>query len=181
MSKRASSVRNMCYIAMFTAVIVVLSLLPPIPMPFGVPMTLQTFVIPLAGIILGAKRGALAALCYVLLGAIGLPVFHGFSGGLGMLFGLTGGFLFGFPLYAFFAGWGADRKRLPLLLLGLLIGMTLTYLLGMTQFSLVTGHSLRVSFFAVVVPFLPTELIKLLFAVLLGLPVRRRLEASGTF
>ena len=181
MSKRILSVRDMCYIAVFTAVIVVLSLLPPIPMPFGVPMTLQTFVVPLAGIVLGAKRGGLSALVYVLLGAIGLPVFHGFSGGLGMLFGLTGGFLFAFPLYAFFAGWGADRGGTPWLLVGLLIGMALTYLLGMIQFSLVSGHDLRVSFFAVIVPFLPTELVKLFLASLLGLAARRRLEASGIF
>jgi len=181
MSKYALSIRDMCYVAVFTAVIVVLSLLPPIPMPFGVPMTLQTFVVPLAGVVLGAKRGGLSALVYVLLGAIGLPVFHGFSGGLGMLFGLTGGFLLGFPLYAFFAGWGADRGGTHWLLIGLFVGMALTYLLGLVQFSLVTGHGLRVSFFAVVVPFLPAELIKLFFASLLGLSARKRLEASGIF
>jgi len=169
----------MSYIAIFTAVIAVLSLLPPIPMPFGMPMTLQTFAVPLAGVVLGAKRGVFAVIAYVLLGAIGLPVFAGFTSGFGVLFGFTGGFLFGFPFYAFFAGWGANRGGLIWLLIGLFIGMVVTYSLGLLQFSLVTGHSLQVSFLAVVWQFLPAEFVKLLLVVLLGPPLRRRLEAGG--
>ena len=178
MSKKFLSVRDMCHIALFTALIIVLSLVP-FPIPGAAPTTLQTFVIPFAGIVLGARRGGMSALVYILLGAVGLPVWAGFSGGLGILFGLTGGFLFGFPIYAFAAGWGADRGRLGFLICGLLVGMVATYLLGMMQFSLVTGLDLRASFFAVVLPFLPTEGIKLFFACFLGLSVRRRLTSSG--
>ena len=77
-----------------------------IPMPQGVPMTLQTFAVTLAGIILGSKRGAISMLIYLLLGAVGLPVFSGFRGGLGMLVGPTGGFLISFPIMAFIIGLG---------------------------------------------------------------------------
>ena len=56
-------------------------------------MTLQTLIIPIAGIVLGKKRGTYATLLYLIIGAIGIPVFSGFSGGIGILLGMTGGFL----------------------------------------------------------------------------------------
>ena len=182
MSKKGLSIRDMCYMALFTALIIVLSQLPPIPMPMGVPMTLQTFIIPLTGVVLGAKRGFFSVLTYCLLGAVGLPVFvgsSGFVGGLGILFGVTGGFIFGFPFYALFAGLGAAQGGHVRLICGLLIGMVITYLLGMVQFSLVTGMNLHATSIAVVWPFLPTEMVKLVLVFILGPRIRRRLEKSG--
>ena len=181
MSKAFLSIRDMCYIAIFTAAIVTLSQIR-IPMPLGVPLTLQTFVIPLAGVVLGAKRGALSVCVYVLLGLLGLPVFSGGGAisGFGALFGVTGGFIFAFPLYAFAAGWGADRNDTALLFIGLFSGMIVTYLLGMIQFSLVTGHGFRVARSVVVWPFLPTELLKLAGVWIVGPRIRRQAEGIGT-
>ena len=181
MSKRALSVRDMCYVAVFTAVIVVLSQIR-IPMPLGVPMTLQTFVIPLAGVVLGAKLGSLSVLSYVLLGAVGLPVFSGSFGAFGgfsALLGPTGGFIIAFPFYAYAAGRGAGHGRGKYLIFGLFIGMIFTYLLGFGQFALVTGSDLRTSLFTVVIPFIPTEVIKLAFVWILGPAMRTRLERIG--
>ena len=113
--------KDLCQTGIFTALIVVCSQLS-IPMPAGVPMTLQTFIIPLAGIVLGAKRGTIATCIYVLLGAVGLPVFAGFAGGLGILFGMTGGFILSFPLMALFAGLGSRRDKKSMTILGLIIG-----------------------------------------------------------
>ena len=79
-------VRDLVYIAVFTAIIAVLAQIS-IPMPGGVPMTLQTFAVPLAGLVLGTKRGTLSALLYVLLGTLGVPVFAGLSGGPGIVLG----------------------------------------------------------------------------------------------
>ena len=80
MQKSKISIQDICSIAIMTALIAVMAQIS-IPMPLGVPMTMQTFAITLAGIVLGSKRGALSAIVYLLLGAVGVPVFAGFSGG----------------------------------------------------------------------------------------------------
>ncbi|MCL2563865.1 MAG: biotin transporter BioY [Oscillospiraceae bacterium] len=177
--KKFLSVREICYIAIFTALIAVLSPLA-IPMPYGMPLTLQSFVVPFAAVVLGAKRGAIAVLAYVLLGAIGLPIFSNFRGGLGMLIGPTGGFIFAFPLYAFLAGWGADRGRWYWLAGGLLAGVVVLFGLGTVQFSFVTERSLAESFTIAALPFLPMEGVKLALVWVLGQQVRKALARAGT-
>ena len=67
-----------------------------IQVPSAVPFTLQTFAVFLVSAVLGAKKGVAATLVYILLGAVGLPVFSGFQGGVGVLLGATGGYVFGF-------------------------------------------------------------------------------------
>ena len=172
------SVREICYIAMFTALIAVLSPLA-IPMPYGVPMTLQSFIIPFAAVVLGAKRGMIAAIAYVLLGAVGLPIFSNFGGGLAWLIGPTGGFLLAFPFYARLAGWGADQGLRPVLAGSLFLGVTLFYTIGMVHFSLVTGRSIPEAFAIAVLPFLPTEAIKIALVWILGRNIRTAVEKSG--
>lgn len=89
----------------FAALIAVAAMLPPIPVGgFGVPITLQTFAVMLTGIVLGARLGFLAVLLYLVAGLAGLPVFSGFSGGLGVLAGPSAGYLLAFPLAAALAG-----------------------------------------------------------------------------
>ena len=78
-----------------------------IPMPGGVPMTMQTFAITLAAVVLGAKLSTVSSVIYLLLGAVGVPVLANFSGGFDKFIGPTGGFLISFPLMAFIIGWGA--------------------------------------------------------------------------
>ena len=90
-------VKDICYIALFTALIAILAQIS-IPLPGGVPLTLQTFAVPLAGLVLGSKRGTIATVVYVLLGAVGVPVFSNFTVGLGIVLVLTGGFIVSFPL-----------------------------------------------------------------------------------
>ena len=169
MSKKFLSIREICYIAVFTAVIAALSPLS-IPMPH-VSITLSSFVIPFAAVVLGAKRGTIAAIAYLLLGALGMPIFSNFGSGLGMLIGPTGGFLFAFPVYAFWAGWGADRARLVFLAGGLLLGVTLLYVGGIAQWSFVTGNGPLVAL-TWVVPLLPTEVLKVVLAGVLGRKAR---------
>ena len=81
MKKTKLSIQEICAIAIMTAVTVVLAQVS-IPMPMLVPMTMQTFAVTLAGILLGAKGGAISMGIYLLLGAVGVPVFTGFKGGL---------------------------------------------------------------------------------------------------
>ena len=102
--KKQLSTKSIILVGMFAAVLAVMSQVA-IPMPSGVPMTLQTFAVALAGAVLGWKLGALSALVYLLLGAAGVPVFSGMSGGLGVLLGKTG--LFSWRCCA---GWERLRR-----------------------------------------------------------------------
>lgn len=78
-----------CTLQVFAVLIAICSW---ISIPMTVPFTLQTFAVFLAVGVLGGKRGSLAVLIYILLGAVGIPVFAGFSGGIGVLLGNTGGY-----------------------------------------------------------------------------------------
>ena len=171
-------VKDICLIGMFTALIVVCSQLS-IPMPAGVPMTLQTFIIPLAGIVLGAKRGTIATCIYLLLGAVGLPVFAGFSGGVGILFGMTGGFLLSFPLMALCAGLGSRHDNKVKTAVGLIIGAVLNYIVGMIMFAALTDSSMGYAFTACVLPFIPTAIIKIVLAEIIGLQMKKLLRRAG--
>lgn len=88
---------DMAYIGLFAVVIAICSW---ISIPTVVPFTLQTFAVFLAVAVLGGKRGTLAVIVYVLLGAVGLPVFSGFKGGIGVLLNTTGGYIIGFVFSA---------------------------------------------------------------------------------
>jgi len=172
------SLQEMITVGLCTAVIVILAQIT-IPMPLGVPMTMQTFAISLTAIILGAKKGALAALVYVLLGAVGLPVFSGFSGGFQRLVGPTGGFLWSFPLMAFLIGLGAEKYRnsKAAFLFWLTLGTVLNYVVGVVVFCLATQSSLAAGITACVLPFIPTTIIKAVLSAWVGLRMRDRLPA----
>ena len=86
------SVKNIVLAGMFAAFLAVMSQVS-LPMPTGVPITVQVFAVALVGVILGWKRGVLAVLVYILIGAVGVPVFANFKGGLSVLTGLTGGYI----------------------------------------------------------------------------------------
>lgn len=101
---------DVALVAGFAALIAVCALLPAIPVgAVGVPITLQTFAVLLAGAALGARRGLLAALLYVAAGAAGLPIFSGGASGLAVLQGPSAGYLLAFPLAAGLCGLLVER------------------------------------------------------------------------
>ena len=170
MKQNKNSVNDLCKIGLFAAIIAVMAQIA-IPMPYGVPMTLQTLAIALAGILLGAKRGALATILYILIGASGVPVFANFTGGLGIIFGPTGGFILSFPLLAFAAGFGTEKSS-TVLWTGLAAGTVINYLCGVIYFSIYTSNDLVTSFAACVLFFIPTDIIKIIIAGLVGTKIR---------
>lgn len=106
---RAVAPADLAYIAVFAALIAALALTPPIPVgSLGVPITLQTLGVSLAGLCLGAWRGAAAVALYVIVGLAGLPVFAGGKAGLAVLVGPTAGYLLAFVVAAFLTGLGAQ-------------------------------------------------------------------------
>lgn len=183
-------IKDLCQIAAFTAIICIVSQIS-IPLPAGVPMTLQTFIIPLAAVVLGTKKGTISAAIYVMLGAVGVPVFSGMTGGLDKLLGMTGGFIISFPLLAFLTGIGyaVGRKASAragkhaifyvVFIAGLIAGTLVNYGFGTIWFSMSTGNSISYSFAACVLPFIPTSVIKILMVTVLGPMLRKVMVRSG--
>ncbi len=174
--------RDLCYMALMAVLIAVCSW---ITVPSMVPFTLQTFAVFCALELLGGARGTVAVAVYLLLGAVGLPVFHGFTGGVGVLFGATGGYLLGFllmgPVYWLFERLG---RALWLRICALLLGLALCYAFGtlwfVTVYSRANGAiSIAAALGWCVLPFLLPDAAKLALALLLSARLRPllRLEA----
>lgn len=177
MQKSKISIQDICSIAIMTALTAVMAQIS-IPMPLGVPMTMQTFAITLAAVVLGSKKGGLSILVYVLMGAIGLPVFAGFSGGFQNLVGPTGGFIISFPIMAFIIGLGAEhREKKGMFTLMLILGTVSNYVIGVLMFCIIMKASVWTGITACVLPFIPTAIIKAVIAAALGLQIRKRLGA----
>jgi len=173
---------NTVLIALFAALIVVLSLIPPIPLPaIPVPITLQTLGAMLAGAMLGPLRGALACLLYLALAAIGLPVLPGGRGGLGAFLGPTGGFLVGLVAGAFVTGWLARRlaaratgavQVAGYVAASVVGGIAVVYAFGVPWLATVAKMDLAKAALAVAV-FLPGDLIKAVVAAWVAARVER--------
>ncbi len=184
MNQQAISTKSLVTTAMFTAIVAILSILE-LPSPTGVPFTLQTFAVALCGFVLGTKQGAFCIFLYVLLGAVGIPIYAGMTGGLSKLFGITGGFLFGFIPMAALCGLKKDSSYKTLTLLFALIGLILCHLLGALQFSLITTaqNSTDFHFFRAVLtvslPYLPKDILSVAGAYLVSLTLKHRLKHTN--
>ena len=176
MKKKFLNIQELCVIGLFTALTCLIAPLA-IPMPLGVPLTLQTFILSLVAIILGAKRGAIAALIYIVLGAFGLPVFSNFTGGWQMITGLTGGFILSFPLMAYLVGLGADKRSRfkGFFLLCVIGGNVINLLCGTAMFCLLSKSTFIAGLTACVLPFLPITVVKIVLSCVVGLNIKRRI------
>lgn len=179
-----AAVREIAYVAVFAAVIVALTLFPAITLPFTpVPITLQTFAVSLAAIVLGARRGTISVAIYLALILIGLPVAAGYVGGLGVFAGPTGGFLVGFLVQAavtgYLATWVIRKKEgnTFLLFLAALLGTVPLFLIGTAWLMAVTGPSLGPAIAAAVTPFILGDIIKSALAALVAAGVFKALPA----
>ena len=162
--------RNLTHIALFAALIAVLGLVPKIDLMAGVPITAQSLGIMLCGTVLGAKRGALAVLLFLLLVAAGLPLLAGGRGGLGVFAGPSVGYLIGFPIAAFVAGWIVERWSAPLgiaAFAGAFIGgIPVLYAFGIPGMALMLDKSLPEAAL-LATPFLAGDMIKAFLAALI--------------
>ena len=174
--KSKMSVRDICYAGLFAAVIAVMAQIS-IPMPMGVPMTMQTFAITLAAVVLGSKLSTISSLIYIIMGAVGLPVLANFSGGFDKFVGPTGGFLLSFPLMAFIIGWGAEHRKdfKGAYVIALVVGTVVNYVVGVAMFVVVAHSTIVVGITACVLPFIPTAIIKAVLACAIGLNLRKRI------
>ena len=151
-----------------------------ISIPADVPFTLQTFAIFSVCGLLGGKRGTVSVLVYLLLGAVGAPVYAGFAGGFGPLMGSTGGYILGFLLCAL-TMWSVETalgKSLWALGLGMVLGLVVCYAFGTAWFMVVyTQASGPVGLWTVlgwcVIPFIGPDLVKIALALALSARLRR--------
>lgn len=169
--------RELVYAALFAGIMAVLGLMPPIPLPIGVPITLQTFGVMLAGALLGKRVGSISMLLFILLVAIGLPVLSGGRGGIAILLGPTGGYIFSWPLAAFLIGLWVEHywKRIRILSLfiaNFLFGIIVVYIFGIAYFVLVTDVEIGVAIIGNLV-FVPGDLLKAFLAAWTTLQIKR--------
>lgn len=172
-----SKTYDMVYIAIFAVLMAICSW---ISIPTTVPFTLQTFGVFMAVGILGGKRGTLSVLVYILLGAIGVPVFAGMSGGLGIILNTTGGYIVGFLLSALIM-WGMEKlwgKKPVVQIVSMILGLAACYALGTVWFMVVyTKNTGAVGLGTVlgwcVIPFIIPDLVKIALAFVLSRRLRK--------
>lgn len=179
--RERSTSKQMALVGVMTAVTCVLGPFT-IPLPFSpVPISFVHLAIYLAVYVLGARLGSVSCLLYILLGALGLPVLSGFSGGFGKVAGPTGGYLLAYPVLAFVSGYLIERfpRRRSIHVLGMLLGLLICY--GFGTFWL--AHQLHVSFRAAlavgVLPYLIGDAVKIAAALSLGPRLRKGLLCAA--
>lgn len=181
-SKQKMKTTDMVYIAVFAVLMAICSW---ISIPTVVPFTLQTFAVFLAMSVLGGKRGCLSILVYLLLGAVGIPVFSGFQSGVAVIFGRTGGYIIGF-VFAALIMWAMEMlpwKKTWVQILSMLLGMITYYFIGTIWFMEVYAKdSGEIGLMAVlgwcVFPFIVPDLIKMALALALSKRIKGIMKIS---
>ena len=163
---------NIAYSGLFTANICLLSQIA-LPMPSGVSLTLQTFAVALCGFVLGVKWGVASVIVYILLGAAGIPVFSSFGGGIQVLLGYTGGFIFGFLPLSALCGMSLLVKKSSVRFIFGILGLIICHFVGVMQFSVIYGSSVYTSFLSVSAPFIVKDIISVGAALFISLYIRR--------
>lgn len=170
-TKSKITTKELVFTALMAVIIAVCSW---ISIPTTVPFTLQTFGVFMAVGLLGGKKGTISVLVYILLGAVGVPVFAGFSGGIGVLFGTTGGYIVGFLLSGL-VYWGmtaAFGEKLPIMIIAMVLGLIVCYAFGTAWFMIVYAKNtapigLMTALGWCVFPFIIPDCIKIALAIVL--------------
>ena len=169
--------------ALFSAIMCILG---PLSIPIGpIPVSFTNFAVMLAVYVLGTKLGTISLCVYILLGAVGLPVFSGATGGIGKLLGPTGGFIIGFIPFAIIAGiWftkfaGNDIKGKIIQGVGMFMGTVVLYGFGVVWFMISLSATFEKAMTACVLPFIIPDIIKIIVAIILGNAIKVRLIKAG--
>ena len=175
-------VKDISLIALFSAIIVICSL---VTVPSIVPFTLQTFAVFLCLNILGAKKGIISILIYIFLGVIGLPVFSGFNGGIGVLLNVTGGYIIGF-IFAALTFWLITSlfNKKPKKIINLIAsfsGLIACYISGTLWYVLLfikNGDTVSfISAFTIcVLPFIIPDILKILLSVTISEKIKKHIK-----
>ncbi len=165
--------KDLILIGIFAAVICIFS---PFSVPVGpIPISLASFAVYIAAASLGGRKGTIAVCIYVLLGAFGIPVFAGFTGGLAKVAGVTGGYIIGYIFCALVSGMIIDRYHTKKCIypLALIAGTVVLYVFGTAWFILQTGNGLVESLMMCVIPFIIGDVIKIACASMVSYKLRK--------
>ncbi len=171
-SRTGTKTRDMTYIALFAVFMAVCAW---ISIPAAVPFTMQTFGVFLSVGLLGGRRGTLSVLVYLLMGAVGIPVFTGFQGGLGALLNATGGYLLGFLLSVLLM-WAMERsfgRSLWILGVSMVLGLAVCYAFGTAWYMFAYARTsgaigLGATLLWCVVPYIIPDAVKIALALFLS-------------
>ena len=160
--------KMLTFCALITAILCITC---PLSVSFGtIPITFSLFTIMLCSRIFGSKIALISTLCYLILGLCGLPVFSNFTSGVGILFSLTGGFVFSYPLVALVSGVKTKHAFLMCLL-----SVAVSYAFGIAYYTYIADITLLTALKTVVILFTPIDVIKAFLATVLGKQIRNRL------
>lgn len=179
-AKAVRHTKDLTYVALAVGLISICSW---ISVPTVVPFTLQTFAVFASVLLLGGRRGTIAIVSYILLGLVGAPVFSNMTGGVGVLAGLTGGYIIGF-VFIGLVYWLFETllpKKLWWQIASLVFGLLICYAFGTAWFMLVYGQrfgevSLASALTMCVVPFIPVDIVKLALALMLARAIEKRIK-----
>lgn len=173
--KSVFSLKKMTLASMFASITIVMSFIS-IPLPFSpVPITGQTFALMLSGSLLDPITSLFSMIIYLALGAVGIPVFAGFHGGISILLGPTGGYLLAMPIASFVISLLtriADTSFFKLILANIIGGILIVYALGVLQLSVVAGLEIKKAVLLGAVPYILGDFIKVLISSYLSLKLR---------
>ena len=187
-TKAKFSARELTLIGIFAAITAVMAQIA-IPLPFSpVPISFGLVAVYISGILLRPKSALFAQICYLALGAVGVPVFGNFRGGLEALLGPTGGYLLVYPLIAWIVSYALNSYKsrqaepnqsksfvLFKSAVAICIAHLILYLGGTTWLSVTTGTSLIACLSLAVFPYIPLDIVKILFCIFVIVPLRSRL------
>lgn len=178
--QKKNDIYTLTMTALMTAVTCIVA---PMSIPIGpVPISLTSLAVCLSLYLLGWKNGTMSYILYILIGILGLPVFSGFTGGVGKLFGPTGGYIIAFIPMAILVGLIIEKTKNRLVhIVGMVLGMTICYIFGTAWFCIVMDSTIGVALTLCVFPFIPGDIIKILAAVSIGPLIKNRVQKMMLF
>ena len=186
---KVTSAKSKTYIMTSAAIMTaVMCILAPLSVPIGpVPISLGTLVLYFSVVILGTQSAFISCLLYLLLGAVGLPVFTGFTGGLAKIAGPTGGYMLGYLFLILISGIFIERftgelkgfRKKAAVFIAMAIGTAVLYAFGLAWFCRISGMNASAALALTVYPFIPLDIVKMILAASAGPVIRERLMQAG--
>lgn len=178
--RKKTNTTTITQIALFSALLCIISPFA-LVFPFSpVPISLATLMLYISVYILGTRNAVISCGIYLLIGLVGIPVFSGFTGGIGKVLGPTGGYLIGYLFLVFISGWFVEKWSGRVMQgIGMALGTAVCYFFGSMWLASQAGMEFVAAIAVGVIPFIPGDVVKLFVGVISGNAIRRRLARAG--
>ena len=172
---KKQNIKQIALCALFTAVIAASAWLS-VPTPFGINLAFTVFGVSLAGFCLGARGAVASTAVYIIIGAVGVPVYSYFTGGIGVLLGPSGGFLWGFIAVALLCGLANRASKRYLKIILMLLSVLLCHSAGVVQYSVVSGVNLWAGFVTASLPFIVKDFVIVFLAEIIAKKLKNKIK-----